>query len=179
MYKRDKVLQTKNVSKWVNTHQFIILHSTGNIWTKGNLNALLWKTSRPCSCFAFIDRDWKAYKLSEPTHITRHAGESFRGDFRLMNSYSLGIEVEGATDFTDPQFSRVIDLVQYLQKTFNIPKENILTHASITWRGSKSKKIWDWVTPSRKTDINRNFWADRWIPNFEEFRNIYFSWIVA
>jgi hypothetical protein len=69
-----------------------------------------------------------------------------------------------------------VELVQHLQNTYEIPKDNILTHASIVWKWCKSKRLWDWITPSRKIDIHRNFWADRWFANFEEFRTKKFSW---
>jgi len=175
MFKRDQVLQTKNFSPWVNTDQFIILHSTGVLWTEGNLKTLLGQTGRAVSVHFFIDREGKAYKLADPKQITWHAGESFWGNLCLMNRYSMGIEVEGVDDFTDAQFNKVIELVQYLKTTFNVPKSNILTHACITWGWCRDMRLWDGHTHSRKTDINRNFRWARGINSFMEFRDKYFS----
>lgn len=41
---------------------------------------------------------------------------------------------------------------------FNIPKENVLRHADLTWQGSQKKQLWDGVSKTRKVDIAKSFW---------------------
>jgi len=125
--------------------RYIILHhtGTGKNTLKGNLNALLGKTTRQVSAHFLVDYNGDAYKLSEPTFITWHAGVSSWGKLKNMNSYSLGIEVIGINEFSDAQRKTVKDLVQHLMAAYNIPKENVLRHADIA--------------PKRKTDISLNF----------------------
>jgi len=175
MFQRDKTLKTKNISYGKNTIEYIILHSTWSMGTKWNIDRLLWKVWK-VSCHFYIDPKWLTYKLAEPHQITWHAWESHRWDLRLMNRYSLGIEVEWVDTFTDIQFDRTIELVKHLQNVYKIPEENILTHASIVWTGSRSKRLRDGVSSSRKVDIHRNFRWERWIKSFVEFRKKYFSW---
>lgn len=77
-----------------------------------------------------------------------------------MNHYSIGIEVIGPLSnggFTREQQATVKKLIQHLMGVFNIPKENVLKHADITWAGSKDKKLWNWKSKSRKVDIARTF----------------------
>jgi hypothetical protein len=53
-------------------------------------------------------------------------------------------------------------LIRYLMKTFNIPKENVLRHADLTWSWSNKWIIWDWVSKSRKIDIDKSFYFPKY-----------------
>jgi hypothetical protein len=44
--------------------------------------------------------------------------------------------------------------------SFKIPKENVLRHADLTWKGSGKKQLWDGISPSRKTDVDRALWKN-------------------
>lgn len=167
MYKRDGVYQTKNISKGVNSCKYIVLHHTGVIGG-GNLPILLWQKWSKVSAHFLITRDWKAYKLSDPKKITRHAGKAQRGKILDVNANSLGIEIEGSNTswFTDKQYARIVELVTHLQTAFGIKKENILKHSDITWSGSKNMQLWDGKSPARKIDVSPKLWRDRWFANF-------------
>lgn len=170
MYKRTKVLQTKNIWEWTNTKKYIILHHT---WIIGewNIKVLLWQTNRMVSCHFYIPQDWSAYKLAWPDQITFHAWVSRRWDIQWMNWHSLWIEIEWPS-FTDRQFVRLCDLVKYLRTTFNIPLENILKHSDITQSDERTSKklLRDGKSKARKTDLSPEFRNTRWYANFTEFR---------
>ena len=172
MYNWDGIYNNKNVSPGVNSCTYIVLHHTGSIgW--GNLKILAGQTAKQVSVQFYVDRAGKAYKLCEPTQIARHAGESRWGNLIWMNAYSVGIEIEGndATPFTLVQYNKVIDVVKYLQKTFNIPKENVIKHSDITRAGSANKELWDWKHPARKTDVSPRFWHDQGFSTYTDLRN--------
>lgn len=174
MYNRDWIYQTKNISSWTNTDTFIVLHDTGVIG-KGNLNYLLWKWASRWSAHILITREWKAYKLADPKQITRHAGESRRGKLKYMNKYAIWIEIEGNADepYPDVEYEKVVDVIKHLTKNFPIPYDHILKHADITREWSEKEQLRDWVSKIRKPDLTRNFWADRWFPNFATWREIF------
>ena len=171
-YNRDWVYNNPNVSPWINTKERIVLHHTWSIGG-GNLPILAGQTSKQVSVHFLITQAGKAYKLCDVNKIARHAGQSQRGNHIGMNSYSIWIEIEGndATPFTDAQYKKVIDVVRYLQTTFNIPKEKIIKHSDITRAGSSSMQLRDWKSPARKTDVSPRFWRDKGYPNYTERRN--------
>jgi N-acetyl-anhydromuramyl-L-alanine amidase AmpD len=148
-----------------------VLHHTGSVWW-GNLKILSGQAGKPVSVHFLIQQDWKAFKLANPEQITWHAWESQRGNLVWMNSYSLGIEIEGNADtkFTDKQYAKVIDLIRYLQTAFKIPKENVICHHDITRAGSPKKKLRDWVSSCRKPDLAPVFRHAKGYKNFVEFR---------
>jgi N-acetyl-anhydromuramyl-L-alanine amidase AmpD len=65
-------------------------------------------------------------------------------------------------------------LVKHLVKAYNIPEENILTHASITRSWSKYKKLWDGKSPSRKVDCWRELRMDKY-NTFAEYRKSFYA----
>lgn len=178
MYKRDAVYQTKNMSSGTNHCKYIILHHTGVIG-KWNLPILLGqrKTTTPVSAHVLIDRTGKAFKLADPSDITRHAWVSSRGYTKNMNDWAIGIEIEGTnlSGFTNQQYAKVVDLVKYLMATFHIPKENVLRHADITRFWSQDMKLRDGVSTTRKTDVDRRLRSERGFANFKERREKTFT----
>ena len=146
---QDLSSRQKNISKWVNTCEFIVLHHTASIG-EGNIKVLLGETSRQVSAFALIRQNWDSIKLADPKWITWHAWDSTWKGRRYLNPYSLGIEIEWPW-FTDAQRHTVLWIVQHLMAVFGIPKENVITHAMIA--------------PWRKTDVAPEFfkeWFETW-----------------
>lgn len=133
-------LLTKNITPWVNTKEFIILHHTGDYPIKSIISTLTtWKVS----CHYIVDRDWKLYQVWNEEDILWHAGISswkWRND---MNKYSIGIEVVWPI-FTDAQKVSVKELVREIAQRNSIKEENILRHKDIS--------------PWRKVDIDDSFW---------------------
>ena len=154
MYPFKQILQTKNITPWVNTKEFIVLHhtATGEGTIKGVLNTLT-KTANPVSsgksCHFCIDTNWDAYKIGSPENILWHAWISQWGNLSNLNNHSLWIEFIGPLKngcFTREQLIIGTRLVEHLMAVFNIPKENVLRHRDIA--------------PKRKIDI-----ADSFFPN--------------
>ena len=172
MYKFDWIYKNPNISKWTNSKEYIVLHHTGSIWA-GNIKILAWTPPSKVSVHFLVMQDGKAYKMAEPDQITRHAWESEWGSIDWLNPHSLGIEIEGNSDskFSDTEYNKVVDLVKYLMKAFNIPKENVIKHSDITRSGSKDKKLWDWKSKARKTDLAPRFRQDRWYKTYSEWRD--------
>lgn len=166
MYPFTDKLPTTKKSKWTNTCEYIIIHHTAwgsylsNIkylssWTaQASVHFVIWPSEECC-------------KIWDPRDVERHAGNSERGDKISMNKYSLWIEVVWFWEYNTKQLIRLTDLVEYLMWVYNIPKENILTHADICqkWDFSKKKILWDWKRSSRKVDIAKSFfpmWFETW-----------------
>lgn len=151
-------LSTKNKSKWVNKKEFIIVHhtGTGEGTIKWVLNGFTWRDEK--SCHYVVDTNWDVYKIGEDDDILWHCGESSWGEYKWMNSYSIGIEVIGPlkNGFTFEQRSTVKTLVRTIMDKYNIPKQNVLRHAHIA--------------PKRKVDIDLRFLND------SEGNKKYISW---
>jgi len=93
-------------------------------------------TKGSVSCHFVIDVNGDAYKIGSPDDILWHAGQSQWNGLNMMNKYSIGIENVGPMSnggFSRSQLIQCTRLVEHLMAVFNIPKENVLTHADITW----------------------------------------------
>lgn len=153
MYKTE--LQTKNITPWKNTRQFIILHHTATWYNTINwvLNTL---TKWTVSCHYVVDTNWDKYKIWATDNILWHAWISEYWKYKDMNRYSIWIEVIWPLPwFTNEQKKSVKELVEHLMFKFNIPKENILRHKDIT---------------NRKIDIDDSFWNKEY-KTFKDFKN--------
>lgn len=167
-FKKDLSATQQHFSKWIeNTCDYIIVHHTatpagtlnGNIkiLTGTDVNWNPFNAKDPVSAHFLIDSNGDAYKLWDPKQVLWHAGQSNWGTIVGMNYHWLGIEIIGP-GFTDEQRKTVRSLISYLMWVFKIPKENVLRHADLTWKGSMKKQLWDGVSPSRKNDVDSSFW---------------------
>lgn len=172
MFNFDDFYTTKKKSPWTNSCQFIIIHHTGGGTYLSNCKYL--STGGWIASVQFVIwEQGQAAKIWDPRNVMRHAGESERGKYKLMNQYALGIEVVWPDKdwlFSDKQYDILIQLIKYLMDTFHIPKENVLKHSDITWGGSKDMILRDGKSPARKTDISPTLWNKRWYKNFAERR---------
>lgn len=152
-------LETKNKTKWINTKEFIIIHHTA---TKEN--SIKWVITQltvwPVSCHYIIDTNWDLYKIGKDDDILWHAWESSWWNKKMMNHYSIWIEVIWPLSdwwFTFEQRAWVKDLVRELMLKYNIPSQNVLRHADIT--------------PKRKVDIALTFLNDNnWKPKYKSWK---------
>lgn len=166
MYPFTKTVSTKKFTKWVNTCSYIIIHHTATPWFESNVRYLSEWNAQASVHFVIWENE-EAAKIGDPKMILWHAGQSEWWNLSWMNKYSLWIEVVGTGQYNTKQLIRLTDLVEYLMKVYNIPKENVLTHADICqrWDYSKKKILWDWKRPSRKVDIAKSFfpmWFETW-----------------
>lgn len=166
MYKAE--LQTKNITPWVNTREFIILHHT---WTPPwTINWVLKTlTTWSVSVHYVVDSNWDKYKIWNTTDILWHAWVSEWNWKKDMNKYSIWIEIIWPW-FNDIQRQSVKELVQHLMASFNISNEKVLRHADLTNALSFKWILWDWVSPSRKVDVANSFWANQY-KTFKDYQN--------
>lgn len=167
MYKFTDVKYTTKYTKWIkNTCSYIIIHHTWG-WSYSSNLKYLTESSAQASVHFIIWPNEEVAKCWEPTRCMWHCWVSSWGSLTWMNKYSLWIEVVWTWQYNTKQLIRLTDLVEYLIKVYNIPKENILTHADICqkWDFSKKKLLWDWKRASRKVDIAKSFfpmWFEKW-----------------
>ena len=167
MYPFTDYAVTKKYTAWKFQPKYIILHHTWGWSYQSNIKYLttgaaeasvhfiIWPNEECCKCFE-----------NEPKNM-RHCWFSEWWNLIWMNKYSLWIEVVGYGKQNLHQLMRLTDLVEYLMWVFNIPKENVLTHACITqrWDFSKKRILRDWKRSSRKVDIAPEFfpmWFEAW-----------------
>lgn len=159
MYPFTKTVSTKKFTKGLNnTCSYIIIHHTATPGFESNVKYLS-EWNAQASVHFVIWPNEEVAKIGDPKMITWHAGQSERWNLSWMNKYSLWIEVVWTGQYNTKQLIRLTDLVEYLMKVYNIPKENVLTHADICqrWDFSKKKILWDWKRASRKVDIAKSF----------------------
>ncbi|WNG62024.1 N-acetylmuramoyl-L-alanine amidase [Archangium gephyra] len=131
----------------------IVLHHTGTNSVRVDLATLRWvRGTNRVSSHYLVGPDGTVYQLVPDSQTAWHAGRSsLHGDTEpSVNARSIGIEITndgtGQTPFTEAQYRALEQLVPYLARRYQVPKENILGHRD--------------VAPGRKTDPADNFdWA--------------------
>lgn len=123
---------------------YVILHHTTNDTAEQAIATL---TSRftQVSAHYLIGRDGRIVYLVDELKRAWHAGDSYWGGNRDLNSSSIGIELDnnGREPFSDAQISVLIDLLGDLVTRWNIPPANVLGHGD--------------VAPGRKVDPSALF----------------------
>lgn len=156
MYKFTDVKYTTKYTKWIkNTCQYIVLHHTWG-WSYSSNLKYMTENKAQASVHFIVGLNEEVAKCWEPTRCMWHSWVSSWGSLTWMNKYSLWIEVVWCWEYNIHQLISLTDLTEYLMYNFNIPKENVLRHSDLTWSGSVNKKLRDWKSKSRKTDI----WLD-------------------
>ena len=158
----------KHIKEWrftpgTNSKEFIVLHSV-ETWDTGHK-----PTNRQNSTHILIKKNGEAIKYGEFDQILWHCAESFRGEKKLMNRFSIWITLEGTEHFTDEQYRKLQEVTKEVQKEYNIPEDNILTHQSITWKFARNRSIRDEQSPTRKNNPDPSLWRDKWM-DFTNFR---------
>lgn len=110
----------------------VILHHTSND-TVGQALVTLTNRMREVSAHYLIGRDGRIIYLVDEQKRAWHAGDSYWGGNRDLNSASIGIELDnnGNEPFSDTQISVLIDLLRDLTARWNIPPANIIGHGDI------------------------------------------------
>ena len=127
---------------------FIIIHYTGMKNESKALRRLCDYRSKVSSHY-FIKNSGEVLELVPDLYEAWHAGKSSWKKYKLLNKYSIGIEISNPghdhvyKKFTTNQISSLIRLIRYLQKKYNIKRENILGHSDIA--------------PDRKKDPGEKF----------------------
>ena len=123
---------------------YVILHHTTNDSADQAL-ATLTSPFKQVSAHYLIGRDGRIIYLVDELKRAWHAGDSYWGGNRDLNSSSIGIELDntGNEPFADAQISVLIDLLRDLTARWNIPPANIIGHGD--------------VAPGRKVDPSAYF----------------------
>jgi N-acetylmuramoyl-L-alanine amidase len=123
---------------------YVIIHHTTND-TAEEAVATLTNPLKQVSAHYLIARDGRIIYLVDELKRAWHAGDSYWGGNRDINSGSLGIELDnnGNEPFADAQIDALIALLADVTVRWNIPAANVLGHGD--------------VAPGRKVDPSALF----------------------
>jgi N-acetylmuramoyl-L-alanine amidase len=123
---------------------YVILHYTTDDTAEQALHTLT-DPFRKVSAHYLIGRDGRIYALVDELARAWHAGESYWGGERDINSTSIGIELDNNGDelFGEAQIAVLLALLGDLKERYSLPAANFLGHSD--------------VAPRRKTDPGRLF----------------------
>ena len=128
--------------------KFLIIHYTGMKKESKAIQRLCDPKTKVSSHY-FITNNGNILSLVPDLYEAWHAGVSSWKDYRSLNKYSIGIEINnpghehGYKKFSKKQIFSLIKLLKYLKKQYNIKKTNILGHSDIS--------------PNRKKDTGEKF----------------------
>ena len=170
--------------------KFIIIHYTGMKKQSEAIKRLSDSKSKVSSHY-FIKNKGEILNLVPDLHIAWHAGKSSWKNYKSLNKYSIGIEINnpghdyGYKNFSLRQITSLFKLLKYLMKKYNIKKHNILGHSDISpnrkkdpgekfpWNRLAKKNLCKWHTLNEKK-IKR--YRNLGLKNFEEkkfLKNLY------
>ena len=144
--------------------KFIILHYTGMKSESAAIKKLRDAKSK-VSCHYYIKYNGNILQLVPDVYEAWHAGKSFWKNYRLLNKYSIGIEISnpghqyGYKNFKKKQILSLKKLLKFLIKKHNIKPNAILGHSDIA--------------PERKKDPGEKFpWHEIGKNNLSLMRNL-------
>ncbi len=131
-----------------NQIKFLIFHYTG---MKKESEAIknLTKIQSEVSSHYFIKNNGDIILMVPDLYIAWHAGKSSWKNYKSLNKYSIGIEINNPghqfnyKKYSTKQINSILNLSKYLIKKYNIKKKNILGHSDIA--------------PNRKKDPGEKF----------------------
>jgi len=123
---------------------YVILHHTTNDTAEQAITTLT-SRMREVSAHYLIARDGRIIYLVDELKRAWHAGDSYWGGNRDLNSSSIGIELDnnGNEPYSDAQIEVLIELLRDLSARWSIPPANVLGHGD--------------VAPGRKVDPSALF----------------------
>ncbi len=123
---------------------YVIIHHTTNDTADEAITTLTSRITQ-VSAHYLIARDGKIVYLVDELKRAWHAGDSYWGGNRDINSSSIGIELDnnGKEPFADAQIVTLLTLLADLKARWNIPAANVLGHGD--------------VAPGRKVDPSALF----------------------
>ena len=116
--------------------KYIIVHYTGMLSSFDSLKRLQSKKAKVSSHY-FINEFGKTIQLVKDHNIAWHAGISFWGSDKNLNSKSIGIEMQNKGQefcyhkFNNSQINKVVELILYLKNKYQINDAFILGHSDI------------------------------------------------
>ena len=128
--------------------KFIVIHYTGMNNQLSAINRLCNIKSK-VSAHYFIKKNGFVLNLVPPLYEAWHAGKSSWKNFKSLNRYSIGIEIQNSghnnkyENFSRKQIISTKKLLEHLIKKYNVNLKNILGHSDIS--------------PDRKKDPGEKF----------------------
>ena len=141
--------------------KFIIIHYTGMSKEFTAINKLCNFKSK-VSAHYFIKKNGSVLNLVPPLYEAWHAGKSRWKNFKSINKYSIGIEIQNSghdnkyENFSQKQIISTKKLLNYLIKKYNVNFNNVLGHSDISpdrkkdpgekfpWKGLAKSKLSKW-----------------------------------
>ena len=133
MHLEFKKIKSPNYSKIIDRHiKYIIIHYTGMKNQKVAIKRLQSKVAK-VSVHYVLSKKGRVYRMVNDKHIAWHAGISKWGKDINLNSNSIGIELvnNGKEEYPKKQINKLVLLIKYLKKKYNIKKKNVLGHSHI------------------------------------------------
>lgn len=135
--------------------KYIVVHYTANDGdTDENNGKYFANNAVGASAHYFVDGDSVTQSVPD-NHIAWHCGGSFYFHDQCRNSNSIGVELcderkNGVVYPTNETIANALELVEYLMKKYNVPKQNVIRHYDVTrkacpayWCGTeKNNKLW-------------------------------------
>ncbi len=128
--------------------KFLIIHYTGMRKHSDAIKRLCDPKAKVSSHY-FISNKGRLFNLIPDLYEAWHAGVSHWKDYKSINKYSIGIEINnpghefGYKKFSKNQIFSLTKLLKFLKKKYRIKKTNILGHSDIS--------------PNRKKDPGEKF----------------------
>ena len=141
--------------------KFIIIHYTGMKKESDAINRLCDQKAK-VSAHYFIKKNGDILTLVPDLYTAWHAGKSYWKNFKLLNKYSIGIEISnpghsnGYRSFLPNQIESIKKLLKFLIKKYKINPSNVLGHSDISpdrkkdpgekfpWKELANKKLSQW-----------------------------------
>ncbi len=153
--------------------KFLIFHYTGMKKESEAINRLT-KLQSEVSSHYFIKDNGDIILMVPDLYIAWHAGKSSWKNYKSLNKYSIGIEINNPghkfnyKKYSSKQINSILNLSKYLIKKYKIKKKNILGHSDIApyrkkdpgekfpWKYLAKKNLSLWHSlPKRLLEKNR------------------------
>ena len=137
-----------SIKRQSNQIKFLIFHYTG-MRKESDAIKKLTNFKSNVSCHYFIKKKGITLVMVPDLYVAWHAGKSNWEKYKLLNKYSIGIEISnpghnfGYNQFSKEQIQSLIKLSKILIKKYKIKPKNILGHSDIA--------------PERKKDPGEKF----------------------
>ena len=147
--------------------KFLIFHYTGMKKESESIKRLTSVKSKVSSHY-LIKNNGEIVVMVPDLYISWHAGISYWKKFKLLNRYSIGIEISNPghqhryKKFNQKQINSILKLTKFLMSKFNLKPKNILGHSDIAparkkdpgekfpWKLFAKKRIGIWHSLSMK-----------------------------
>ncbi len=152
----NKSANFSKIARFKKNIQFIVIHYTGMQSVRASISRLQ-NTKSKVSSHYLIDRNGEIYRIVNDNKVAWHAGKSKWKNYKNLNSYSIGIEIQNRghsikyQKFPSIQISSLVKLIKMLMKKYNIKSQNILGHSDIApFRKKDPGEKFPWEFLSKK-----------------------------